>query len=329
MGDNGKQKRKFSPVAESGRILPVAALLTMALAVGVAIFYHHKYQSQRDEAQKQAILAAGFKEQVDRALDQAVELQHQLHAAKDEEKSLQAQRDDAVAEVRKSSEQLKKDLVALESAEADVEKLRTKAKILEQTINTADAALQLAQRERDAANRSLETAKKDITAAHEEAASARAELAKASIQLGEMKRRQEQVRADAAKELEAARQAYSAALDSLAGGHVIQQSGGMSGLAGVQAAARRANALPRLADLRLAARGEKTRDLLNKIEAVLTRLDMLNPAETGQDKAFATLVGAELISQIDQALLEGAEKPNLLRLLLDVRLILSGAKHGP
>lgn len=93
-----------------------------------------------------------------------------------------------------------------------------------------------------------------------------------------------------------------------------------------QAAARSQHMLARCAALRGAVRDQHTLRLMDRLEVVLTRLDLIDPYPPGQVKAFAELVRKnKLISQIDDALAGGGMNPDVRSWLFEARVILMGA----
>jgi hypothetical protein len=95
-----------------------------------------------------------------------------------------------------------------------------------------------------------------------------------------------------------------------------------------QAAARNAQMLQRLARLRPTVRGGPVGALLDRLEVVLTRLDLMDVFDAGQARSFAALLeGGRLVALIDEALYASGQEPELLAWLLEARLILAGADH--
>ena len=77
------------------------------------------------------------------------------------------------------------------------------------------------------------------------------------------------------------------------------------------------------------AQREPTRRLLAKLEAVLTRLDLLDLNRMGSADTFLRLLGQDdLARQIDQVLADGLEPEDLRTWLFEARLILAGADHA-
>jgi len=92
-----------------------------------------------------------------------------------------------------------------------------------------------------------------------------------------------------------------------------------------QAAAERADLIGRYAQLRLrAAEGPNSR-LLDKLEAVLTRLVLLDPYDTGSVETFADMIEAgSVLQEIEEQLSKGLTAPDVRTWLLETKLILSG-----
>jgi hypothetical protein len=94
-----------------------------------------------------------------------------------------------------------------------------------------------------------------------------------------------------------------------------------------QAALRRNKLLDRLAAIRATDSAASAGELLDRLEAVLTKLDLLDRSDPAASAAFAALLAkGRFVEQIDTAL--AAAVPSDMRTwLLEARLILMGADH--
>jgi len=98
------------------------------------------------------------------------------------------------------------------------------------------------------------------------------------------------------------------------------------GLAARQAAARRSRLVKRCGALRRAVTSEPTRKLFDKLEAVLTRLDLLDPYGPGSVRSFTTMVrGGGLLGEIDTALTSQTMTNDVRAWLFEARAVLMGA----
>ena len=103
-------------------------------------------------------------------------------------------------------------------------------------------------------------------------------------------------------------------------------TGGEIGLAARQNAAKHANLLRRCAQIRPSARSAVTGQLLDKLEVVLTRLELLNAYNSQSAGSFTRLVrDSKLLEQIDDVLATGGEEVLVRTWLIEVKLILAGA----
>jgi hypothetical protein len=104
---------------------------------------------------------------------------------------------------------------------------------------------------------------------------------------------------------------------------------GEEGLQARKTAARVRHMIDRCAALSAASGDQSTRALLARLEAVLTRLDLLNPDRPGAGEGFWKLVGRDdLQRQIDQALSAGGQPSDVRNWLFEAKLILSGESNA-
>ena len=99
-----------------------------------------------------------------------------------------------------------------------------------------------------------------------------------------------------------------------------------AGLRARQEVARRSRLIERCARIRSTVQDESTRRLLDKLEVILTRLELLDPKAPSAAQTFASMVLQEDISgQIDKALAEGMEVSGVRAWLFEALLVLTGA----
>ena len=98
------------------------------------------------------------------------------------------------------------------------------------------------------------------------------------------------------------------------------------GLAARQAAARRSGLVRRCGALGREITSEPTRKLFDKLEAVLTRLDLLDPYEPRAVESFTEMVrGGRLLGEIDAALTSKTMTTDVRAWLFEARAVLMGA----
>jgi len=104
---------------------------------------------------------------------------------------------------------------------------------------------------------------------------------------------------------------------------------GQTGLNARKTAVRARQMLDRLAKLSGEVRSENTRQLLDRLEAVLTRLDLINTDRAGDAQSFSRLLGqGDLQRQIDDALGAPAQAADVKNWLFEAKLILMGATNA-
>jgi len=100
------------------------------------------------------------------------------------------------------------------------------------------------------------------------------------------------------------------------------------GLPACQTAARRSRMVQRCAELRREVASEQTLRLLDRLEAILTRLDLMDAYEPRTVKAFSDMVRqGGFLRDIDQVLAAGPTSPEARAWLFEARLILMGAER--
>ncbi len=102
----------------------------------------------------------------------------------------------------------------------------------------------------------------------------------------------------------------------------VAGEGGVS-LSARQQASRRSGMLRRCAELRPGVRAEATGRLFDRLEVILTRLELLDAGRAGSAGTFAGLVGGGLIERIDAAL--AGETTKVQAWLIEAKMILAGA----
>ena len=128
-------------------------------------------------------------------------------------------------------------------------------------------------------------------------------------------------------EMSVFRAQYASLLNSFQDVYLSAAASGRVGLRARQLAAGRAEMLRRLSDLRVEAGNEAAGRLMDSLEVVLTRLELLDADDARAVRSFATLAGPKLIAQMDEVLAAGVASPQVRKWLLEARMILAGAGH--
>ncbi len=104
---------------------------------------------------------------------------------------------------------------------------------------------------------------------------------------------------------------------------------GQSGVEARKTAVRTRRMLDRLAELAGNVRSEETRRLLDRLEVVLTRLDLIDAGRAGNAESLSRLVGAgELERRIDAALASPIQAEEVQNWLFEAKLILMGGRDA-
>lgn len=105
--------------------------------------------------------------------------------------------------------------------------------------------------------------------------------------------------------------------------------GGEESLRIRQEAARRNRLVQRCAELRKAEPSDQAGKLMDRLEVVLLRLDMLDASDAGAAMSFAGLVReGDLVGQIDRVLVSSGQSAKSRAWLLEVRCVLMGADRA-
>jgi len=134
---------------------------------------------------------------------------------------------------------------------------------------------------------------------------------------------------EAEKKLAAIEARQAATMGLLQQVHLAAATPGAGGIRTLQAAARENRLLTRGAELRGRIPNQAIRRLLDTQEALLTQLDLLDPANQSELESFARLVrSSDLGPQIDEALRASGADPAVAQWLIETQLILSGVKRA-
>lgn len=204
--------------------------------------------------------------------------------------------------------------VALGQAKAD----------LEGKLRAADEKLAAAGKDAKA----LAEATEEATKARADLAALRARLTAAASELQRVTKQQQQAESDATaarRQVAALLARHAEVVAAFQRTYLASIAPGEQGLQARKTAARARHMIDRCATLSSAASDEATKALLARLEAVLTRLDLLNPERPGAEEGFWKLLGRDdLQKQIDQALSAGGQSQDVRNWLFEAKLILSG-----
>lgn len=207
----------------------------------------------------------------------------------DQAKRLTAELDGRRADLSAASTELAKTKAALVAAQADAEKSAGQLADLRKRLAAANAEITRASKSHQAA----------LAAAR-----------------------------DADNELTALNARLSATLAGFQRMYLTVAAPEKRGWAARQQAARERQLLARCARLRAAAREESARRLLDRLEVLLTRLELLDPAHRGAVEALAALAASSDVGgAIDAALAGGEQTLELRQWLMEARLVLAGAER--
>lgn len=241
--------------------------------------------------------------------------------------------------------------------DSEIKHLNTEIAALKQNLKDKPELLVQAERRISELNRTLDGQKaklKELTGELEKSTKAladakeryddlsgktRAQLAAAVSELDRVGKKYRQLRTDSEKAqadlaimnarhksvLDDFRRAYLSAA-AAAGG--MEYAGGRIDLSVRQSACRGARLLERCAEISPSVRATPTGKLVDRLEVVLTRLNLLNASDPSEVKAFAALVRrGGLVKEIDEILAGGRQRIDVRAWLLETRIILEGAEN--
>ena len=182
---------------------------------------------------------------------------------------------------------------------------------VERTLRTTTADLAKANKQVEGLRGRLAAAADELTRRRKAAEALDASLASARKEVQELRIDQRQM-------VESFRQAYLAAL-----------APGRAGLDARRQAAAERRMIERLAGLTGKVRSERARKLVERLEVVLTRLDLMNPDRLENRESFQRIVGqSDLESEIDAVLASPMESKTLRSWLFEAKLILLGGLNA-
>ncbi len=210
------------------------------------------------------------------------------------------------------------------ASEAEQRKARDQAGQLEA------AKLKIA--ELGAARRVLQAAADEGGLAKQQVADLRKRLTAAANELTRRRKAAEAVEAKLAEaRLESQRMAvrHREIVDAFQRTYLASVAPGQTGLEARKTAVRARQMLDRLAKLSGDVRSENTRQLLDRLDAVLTRLDLIDADRAGDAQSFARLLGqGDLERQIEAALAAPGQAKDVKNWLFEAKLILTGGANA-
>lgn len=103
---------------------------------------------------------------------------------------------------------------------------------------------------------------------------------------------------------------------------------GAQGLSARKTAASTRRMVGQIPEILPGVQSDSTRQLVNRLEVVLIRLEFLDTERVGAENTFLELLGrGDFPKQIDEALQSGGEPQRVRAWLLEAKLILMGAGH--
>ncbi|MFP4105207.1 MAG: hypothetical protein ACLFVU_03860 [Phycisphaerae bacterium] len=331
LADAGSPRRRATPTWL--RWLPTAA--AAALLIGAMVVYFSRPDQPRPEPTGPDPSVARLKTQLRQAENEAAKLRSGLNKnrralalVRDDRDRLQLQverleeasrsADQALAQsLKQSREQLtgryEKELGELANALVEQQNLleseRQRVRTLKQYVQRADAAMEQIAAARDDAqkrNRVLQSRLEELRDDYDKALIAHR---KAAGKLADLRHQRDKW------------------MEDFQGVYLAAAAPGESGLMARKTALRRTRILSRLMRVRRNAASVTTVRLLETVEVVLTRLDMINPDIHAESEAFAQLVEeSDVMETIDSILASRGEHQPMRSLLFEVKLLLKGVE---
>ncbi len=209
------------------------------------------------------------------------------------------------------------------------EKLQGQVRVLTLAAKQAEKKLAATQEELKDVRGELATARSEMTRSARELTDLRKRLAAAMAELGRLGEDQKRAVAEAlqaAGEVAALKAQRSALLLSFQRLYLAAVAPEQQGWPARKIAARTADLAQQLASLRGRARSADAIRLLERLEVVFTRLDLLDTEDAAAVQSFeALLARSGLAGEIDRVLSSGTETVEVRASLLEARLILIGA----
>ncbi len=313
------------------RWAPLAAAAVLLAASGVVLYMDSLARPAKDHVAPVASGAAGglAATQSDahriRALqEESADLRVQLAAANAkavELSGLESEMSKLQGQLEQSRLDYSKKLARLEATSADEQKARQA-----QARQLAAARLQVT--ELETAQRVLQAASAEGAEAKKQAADLKLRLAAAGEELTRRRKGEESAEAklaDAHQEAQRLELRHREIVEAFQRTYLASVAPGQRGLQARKAAVRARQMIQRLAGMSGEVKSDQTRQLLDRLDAVLTRLDLMNANRPDSGESFSRLVSqGDLERQIDAALAAPAQAENVKNWLFEAKLILMG-----
>lgn len=339
-GREGEPARSTSTMRHVLRWAPLAAAAMLLAASGVVLYMggHMQEPASLDRAAKEPpapgmpnTAPPGVQPEDDRIrkLEQeAGDLRRQIEVANAKVAELTGLAVDA-GKLRGQLDEFRK------QHEADVVRLTAAAKAeqrkaLDQAGKLEAATLKIA--ELEVGRRVLQATAGEAGVAKEQVADLRKRLTAAANELTRRRKAEEAAEAKLAEaRLESKRMAmrHREIVDAFQRTYLASVAPGQTGLEARKTAVRTRQMLDRLAKLSGDVSSDGTRQLLDRLEAVLTRLDLVDAGRAGDAQSFSRLLGqGDLERQIDSALAAPGQAEDLKNWLFEAKLILLGGANA-
>ena len=260
---------------------------------------------------------AEMRKQLDRQQRQLAAMGELQDKLKTIEGDLTKARSDLESERARHRTDVQELMASVKARQKDLGELKGKVDSLGKRVDAAEKA-------RDAAL----AAAKELPAVKVQLAAVENRLAAAADELTRVRKLQVAAEKAAEKnrqELALAKAREQQMLSAFRGPYLATAAPGEEGLRAAQVTAGSRRMLARCAELRGDVRSETTRLLLDKLEVVLTRLDLLDTSDAVAAESFLKLIAAgDLPGQIDAAMGADAETRGVRSWLFEARLILMG-----
>ena len=269
----------------------------------------------------------------------AADLQDDIRKLATENATLKMERDDLKEAVLRADGQR---VAVMSGHQAQLDKLTEKINEQKATIATAVDAATKAQNALKAKGAELAAATAARDKARAELAASGKEVKRWQDTVGDLTHREAKLKAEYATaatamaatnekisaELAAARKQNELARERFGRLYLAVGAPGQTGLAARKTTARRMRLAQRGAALRRTCDSDEIKDLLDRLDVALTRLEMLDPGDAPAVTRFKGLVAkAALEARMDRALATGPTQPGLAEWLRETRMILAGVDH--
>jgi len=336
---DGRRGGKFSAARRVVRWAPLAAAAVLLAAAGTVLYVSSRAGSSRSQmAPAPAITRApdgpatpqpAGQTDAERVLAlRNADLREQLVAANAKVAELSGL-EPKIAELRGRLDRLGQEQAAktvqLEAAAAEERRTR------QEQARLLDAAkLRIA--ELQAAQKALETASAEGAEAKKQAADLKERLTAAGLELTRLRKAEEAAEAklaEARQEGQRLELRHREIVEAFQRTYLASVAPGQRGLDAQKTAVRARQMIQRLANLSGEVKSDQTRQLLDRVEAVLTRLDLMNADRPDSRESFRRLVTqGDIERQIDAALAAPGQAQDVRNWLFEAKLILMGGPNA-